>query len=137
MTAHLDVPLDIVERVRSICLVLPEAYEETAWIGARWRVRKGTFAHVLMIDSGRPAAYARAARSEGPLCILTFQSSGSELERLRAVGHPYFGPVWRPGIIGMAIATDTGWEEVGELLTESYCTLAPKALLKLVVRPTR
>ena len=74
--------------------------------------------------------------SEGPLCVLTFQLSGPELERLRAAAHPYFAPVWRPGIIGMAIEGVTGWDEVGELLTESYCTLAPKALVKLVVRPT-
>lgn len=30
---------------------------------------------------------------------------------------------------------DTDWDEVGELVTESYCVLAPKKLVALVDRP--
>ena len=48
---------------------LPEAYEEQAWVGTRWRVGTRTFAHVLAVDSGWPPAYARAAGSDGPLTV--------------------------------------------------------------------
>lgn len=130
-----DVPLPIVERIRATCVALPETVEEAAWIGARWRIRTNTFAHVLLIDEGRPASYARAAGTNGPLCVLTFQSSGPELQRLREAGEPYFAPVWRPGIIGLRIDSATDWDEVAELLTDSYCTLAPKRLVRLLERP--
>jgi hypothetical protein len=35
----------------------------------------------------------------------------------------------------MVIEDDVDWDEVAELLTESYCILAPKKLAALVVRP--
>ena len=36
---NLDVPAEIVAELRSICLGLPEAREEQAWVGTRWRIR--------------------------------------------------------------------------------------------------
>jgi hypothetical protein len=33
------------------------------------------------------------------------------------------------------LSEDTDWAEVAELVTESYCFLAPKKLLALVDRP--
>ena len=63
------------------------------------------------------------------------QSSGEELEVFSRIGHPYFRPVWRPGIVGMVLDGDTDWTEVAELVTESYCLLAPDKLVALVNRP--
>jgi hypothetical protein len=60
--------------VRSICLELPEAYEEQAWVGTRWCVRKKNFAHVLTVVDGYPPAYARAVGDVGPAHLLTFRS---------------------------------------------------------------
>jgi hypothetical protein len=140
-----DVPPGIVERLRAVCLGLPETYEEQAWVGTRWCVRGRTFAHVLRIDAGRPPAYARAAGTDGPCTVLTFRSSGPELDVLGGAGHPFFRPVWAPGILGMLLdegagsgrGTDwnTDWGEVAELLTESYCVLAPRKLVERVDRP--
>jgi hypothetical protein len=131
-----DVPLDIVAELRPVCLGLPEAYEEPAWVGTRWRIRKRTFAHVLTVDSGWPPAYARAAGTNGPITVLTFRSSGQELNALRSAGHPFFGPRWRADEVGMVLDAAVDWDEVAELLTESYCVLAPKKLVELVDRPT-
>jgi hypothetical protein len=50
-TAHLDVPDDIISRLRPICLRLREVREETAWVATRWRIRRKTFAYVLMINT--------------------------------------------------------------------------------------
>jgi hypothetical protein len=114
---------------------LPEVYEEEAWVGRRWRIGKRTFAHVLVIDSGRPAAYARAAATTGPSTVLMFRSSGAELVALREGGRPFFAPVWRTDEVGVSLDEGVDWEEVAELITESYCVLAPKALVALVRRP--
>jgi hypothetical protein len=130
-----DAPPKIVAALRAICLGLPAAYEEPAWVGTRWRVRKQTFAHVLSIDSGWPPAYARAAGTEGPISVLTFRSSGPELAALTATGHPFFKPSWLADIVGMVLDAGVDWDEVAELVTESYCVLAPTKLVALVERP--
>ncbi|GLZ30064.1 hypothetical protein Lesp02_22540 [Lentzea sp. NBRC 105346] len=124
-----------VERLREICLALPEAYQEQAWVGTRWCVRKKNFAHVLTIADGWPPAYARAAGQDGPVTVLTFRASGQELDALANAGHPFFKPVWFPDIVGMVLDAATDWAEVTELLTESYCLLAPKTLVERVRRP--
>ncbi len=130
-----DVPLEIVAAIRAVCIALPEAYEEQAWVGTRWRIRGRTFAHVLTVDSGWPPAYARAASVIGPITMLMFRSSGPELDVLRNAGHPFFGPPWRADEVGMLLDPDVDWNEVTELLTESYCVLAPGGLVKTVDRP--
>ena len=126
MAQHADVPLEMVTEIGSVCLDLPEAYEEPAWVGTRWRIRGRTFAHVLTVDSGWPPAYARAAAITGPATLLMFRSSGPELEVLRGSGHPFFGPPWRADEVGLVLAADVDWNEVAELVTESYCVTGAK-----------
>jgi hypothetical protein len=130
-----DVPTEVVTRLRSVCLGLPDAYEEQAWVGTRWRVRKRTFAHVLTVDSQWPPAPARAADAGGPTTLMTFRSPDDEVDALVRSGHPYFKPQWGPNVVGMVLDDGVAWDEVGELLTESYCLLAPKKLVRLVDRP--
>jgi predicted DNA-binding protein (MmcQ/YjbR family) len=134
VTERADVPVEIVAELRSVCLALPEAREETAWVGTRWRIRAKTFAHVLMVDAGWPPGYARAAGSDGPIVVMTFRSSGPELAALSSAGAPFFKPVWFPDIVGMALDPGVDWAEVAELLTESYCVVAPKKLVERVDR---
>ncbi|MCU1380793.1 MAG: hypothetical protein JWN29_3776 [Acidimicrobiales bacterium] len=136
MTEHADVPQEIVAGLRSVCLGLPETYEEPAWVGTRWRVRTQTFAHVLTINEGWPPAYARAATSDGPITVMTFRAAAQELDALGGAGHPFFRPVWFPNIVGMVLDGGVDWDEVAELVTESYCLLAPRKLVALVDRPT-
>jgi hypothetical protein len=121
---YVDPPAEITEGLRKACLGLPEAYEEPAWVGTRWRIRKRTFAHVIGVDDGRRE-----------LAVMTFRSSGAELDVLRRAGHPFFRPGWGTNVVGMALDPDVDWAEVAELLTESYCVLAPKKLVALVDRP--
>lgn len=128
MAARRDVPIPVLDRLRAVCLALPEVREEEAWAGTRWRVRTKTFAHAVMIDGGWPPAYARAAGDDGPLVVVTFRSSGPELDALAHAGAPFFKPPWFPDIVGSAVTDTTDWGEVAELLTESYRMLAPRAL---------
>lgn len=134
MAQQTEVAHAIVERLRTVCLDLPEVYEEQAWVGTRWCIRKQTFAHVLVIDNGWPPVYSKTFVSDGPITVLTFQSSGDELEALSNLGHPFYRPVWRPGIVGMVIDSQTDWAEIVEVLIESYCLLAPKKLVEQVNR---
>jgi hypothetical protein len=128
-----DVPLEIVARLSEICLALPDAYEEEAWVGERWRVRKRTFAHVLMVEEGYPPAYARAVGDDGPFCVVTFRSP--EADVLGELHHRFFRARWGPDVAGMVLDDETDWDEVAELLADSYCIMAPKKLSALVARP--
>lgn len=117
MSDYLDVPVAIVRRLRAACAHLPEAYEEQAFAGVRWRIRGNTLVHVVTRDRG-----------EGPLTYMTFHARGEELEALVAMGDPFF-PGWGGGLVAMVLRDDTDWEEVKELVTDSYCLLAPKKLI--------
>jgi hypothetical protein len=121
-------PAEVVARLRDICLALPDAYEEQAWIGVRWRIRHETFAHVLMVADGWPPAYARAAGESGPMCVLTFRSSVAGLDPRHYAEAPFFRPTWRPDIVGMRLDEPTDWDAVADLVAGSYRLLAPLTL---------
>jgi predicted DNA-binding protein (MmcQ/YjbR family) len=125
-----DTPLWVLGRLRGICCSLAEAREESAWVGTRWRVGTRTFAHVLTIDKGWPPAYARAVGSDGPCTVVMFRSEEPELGVLRASGPPFFAPPWRADEVGMVLRDDVDWDEITELVTESYRVLAPRRLRK-------
>jgi predicted DNA-binding protein (MmcQ/YjbR family) len=130
-----DVPGDVLDRLRAICLALPESHEQQAWVGTRWRIRTKTFAHVLGISDEYPPAHSRDVPLVGDATVLTFRAAGQELHALANGGHPFYKPSWHPQVVGMIVEPDVDWSEVGELLTESYCLLAPKKLVALVARP--
>src|SRR6187401_3599614 len=115
-----EIPRSIVERLGSICSELPECKQEPAWTGTRWRIGTRTFAHIVAVADGWPPAYVRAAGTDGPAVVLTFESSGDELEALTRVGHPFFKPPWRATVVGMLLDGETDWAEVSELLRESH-----------------
>ena len=98
-------------------------------------VRKRNFAHVLMIDSGWPPAYAQAAGTDGPACVLTFRCPADEVEAYRNAGRRFFVPPWFPNIVGTFLDDDSDWGDIRELVTESYCVLAPQRLTDRVERP--
>jgi hypothetical protein len=126
-TKRLDVPKNLVRRLQRICLELPLAREEPAWVGVRWKIRGKTFAHVLMVSAGWPPAYAKAIASDGPACILTFRSPLPEVDETAFRRRPFFKPVWWPGIAGMFLDAGTDWSEVEKLVTASYRMLAQQS----------
>jgi hypothetical protein len=130
-----EVDAPVLAALRAACLALPQVVEEQAWVGTRWRVSGRTFAHVLVVAEGWPPAYAAAVGSDGPVTVLMFRSGGAELDALRHAGPPYVDPPWRPDELGVVLDDTTDWDEVGELVTESYCLQAPAHLARLVDRP--
>jgi len=130
-----DVDPATVARLGALCLTLPETVEVTAWHGIRWRVRGRTFAHLLTLVEGRPASYAAAAGIDGPAVVVTFRITTQEAELFRQLGLPYFAARWGRDLGGLVLEEDQDWTEVAELVTESYCLLAPAKLVALVPRP--
>jgi hypothetical protein len=126
---YADVPPAVEARVRDLCLSLPEVTENPTWAGTQWRIRKRIFAHVITLDF-----------AGGPVTALTFRVPPAERDGLLAAGLPWFAPAWGKDAVGRVLLgegeDDTGdddagaidWDEVGELIAESYCTQAPKRL---------
>ena len=49
-------------------------------------------------------------------------------EAMLSVGHPFFAPRAGRDRIGVRLTDQTDWEEIRELVTDSYRVLAPKKL---------
>jgi predicted DNA-binding protein (MmcQ/YjbR family) len=107
------------ERIREICLALPEATAATD-VHTAFRVRDKTFVWYLVNHhgDGRVAINCKAPPGEQALRV------GSDPERFFVP--PYLGP---RGWIGLRL--DVGpvdWDEVAEVVEESYRMTAPKRL---------
>lgn len=122
-----EVPTDIEARVRRLCLALPDAYEQRAWVGTRWMVRKRTFAHVLVITEA----------GVDPAVALAFRAAGEDLAVLRLAGFPFFELGWGRAAMGMVLDERTDWGEVAEVVFDSFAVMAPKKLLALAEPPPR
>ncbi|MET1036936.1 MAG: MmcQ/YjbR family DNA-binding protein [Aeromicrobium sp.] len=131
-----DVPPELLDRVRSICLGLPETYEERAWVGVRWRVRQRTFAHLFTLGADSSSVLRGSFDLEGEATAVTFRVPADELRALSAAGPPFHYAGWGRDVMGMHLDATTDWVEVAEVLTDSYCLLAPQKLVARVDRPS-
>jgi hypothetical protein len=123
------VPEDIFERVRTVCLALPEV---TVRVDLSL-VRTRSTAHSFDI---RRRSFCLLVAWEGPagqpVPLLVLRAGPQEREALLATGHP-FHPSRAGGDRVSVVLTDaTDWEEIRELVTESYRRLAPKKLIALL-----
>ena len=131
-----DVAPEFLDRLRPVCLGLPETYEEPAWVGVRWRIRQRTFAHVRFVDPAEKRASSRVVPGDEPLVVMTFRVPGDEIAGLLAGGPPFYPAGWGTDVAGMVLDEKSDWEEIAELLTDSYCVLAPKRLAAQVSAPS-
>src|SRR5262245_60528628 len=121
----------IVAMLRAICDDLPETHEAPAWAGTRWLVRRHSIAHVFTMA----AADLMMDTEDGSLTAVMFRSTGPEFDALRGIGRPFIVlRGWRNTAM-MELDEATDWREVRELVTESYCVMAPKKLVALIDRP--
>jgi YjbR len=130
MPGQVEVPADMVERVRMICLALPEV---TVRVDYSLTTTRST---ALSFDIRRRSfclLVAREGRTGKPVPLLVLRADPDEREALLAIGRPFFAPPRAgPGRIGVLLHNDTDWEEIRELVTESYRVLAPKKLTALL-----
>ena len=67
-----------------------------------------------------------------PVTLLVLRADPDEREVLLSIGHPFFASRAGRDRIGVVLTDDTDWEEIRELVTESYRVLAPKKLTALL-----
>jgi len=116
--------MEPLERIRSLCLELPESFELETWGHPTFRV-----------GGGRGKVFCTAA-ADGS----TFSVKADPLERdaLLAAGDHYFVPAYVGNKGWVGARTDhlrTDWSELAELIATSYCLIAPKRLAETVTEP--
>ncbi|MBB2949000.1 hypothetical protein FB565_008786 [Actinoplanes lutulentus] len=123
-----DVPPQILERLRPICRGLPDIYEEPAWIGVRWRIRSRTVAHVYVPDPDRFPAYAEHVTDGEMPAVMTFRVPIEDMLGVAVARFPFFQAPWGTNVAAVILGDHTDWTEIAELITDSYCEMAPKFL---------
>lgn len=116
--------MSLIERVRALCLALPEAFERETWDHPTFRV-----------GIGRGRIFCTAALDGS---TITVKADPVEREALLQEGDPYFIPAYVGDKGWLGIRLDdarTDWEELAELIATSYCLIAPKRLTKRVTSP--
>jgi len=119
----------MVERVRALCLALPEV---TVRVDPSLSSGRST---AVSFDIRRRSFCLLVAR-QGPtgksMPLLVLRADPDEREALLSIGRPFFAPRAGPGRIGVLLTDGTDWEEIRELVTDSYRVLAPKKLSALL-----
>ncbi len=108
------------ERVRTVCLGLPETEEKEAWGMPTFRVRGKLFAHFAdnHHEDGRVALWLKAAEGAQELLV--------EAAPERFFVPPYMGP---RGWVGVRLDGEVDWEEVATLAEEGWRLIAPKGVV--------
>jgi predicted DNA-binding protein (MmcQ/YjbR family) len=112
------------ERIRALCLAMPEAFEIEAWGHPTFRV-----------GSGRGKIFCTAAVDGSSL---TAKADPLERDALLADEERFFVPAYvgHKGWVGVHCDDDRAdWEEIAELIATSYCLIAPKRLAASVTEP--
>jgi predicted DNA-binding protein (MmcQ/YjbR family) len=109
-----------IQRLRQICLALPEATEKETWDRATWRVCDKIF--------------AVEGHSDGRLSLVCKAPAGSQAILVGADPARFFIPpyVGHKGWIGMWLDRKPDWVEAEKLARRSYCLVAPKRLAGLI-----
>jgi hypothetical protein len=130
-SAPVEVPDGIFERISTLCLGLPEV---TVRVDAS-RIRERSTAFSFEI---RRRSFCLLVATEGPtgkpVPLLVLRADLDERDMLLCIGHPFFAPRAGRGRIGVVLTESADWDEIRELVTESYRILAPKKLIALLER---
>lgn len=110
--------------VREVCLSLPEVLEYAEGWARNFEIRKRSFCLVV----------GREAPTGGEL-VLVIRASDEDRDTFLALGLPFFEIPKNKWKVGFALSDTTDWDEVRELITESYCLVAPKKLVALLDLP--
>jgi predicted DNA-binding protein (MmcQ/YjbR family) len=110
----------IIDRLRGICLALPEATEGGGVGDPTFRVRDKIFAMQHGVD-GRPSMWCKAPPGAQDVLV----SSNPE----QFFVPPYVG---QHGWVGLWLDIDLDWGLIADLVEDSYRMTAPKRLLKLL-----
>lgn len=111
------------ERLRAICLALPQATEKEAWGDPTWRVADKIFAMEKRGD-GRVSVWCKAPPGSQEILV------GADSQRFFVP--PYVGS---KGWVGMRLDDGPDWDEVTALVRRSFVLVAPRKIASLLERP--
>ena len=119
----------VLDRVRKVCLCLPEAHEVEAWGEPTFRVKNKLFAMYAAEGNhhgaGRPGLWIKSTHVNQDLML---QSDAD-----RFFSPPYVGP---SGWIGVFLDNKPDWGVVAEIVRDGYLLTAPKKVAALLDAPT-
>jgi len=111
---------DPLNHLREICLVLPEAVEKETWGEATFRVRDKIFAMAGVGDSG----VSMSCKAPPGVQEMLVGSDAKRFYRPAYVGHR--------GWVGVRLDAGTDWDQVADLIEDSYRMTAPKRVSVLL-----
>jgi hypothetical protein len=111
----------VLARLREICLALPEAEEIETWGHPTFRVRKKIFVGAGADDDGRAQMSCKAPPGEQQALVAA--------DPARFFVPAYVG---NRGWVGVRLDGKVDWDEIAELVEESYRLTAPKKLSALL-----
>jgi len=107
-------------RLREICLALPEAVEKETWGEATFRVRDKIFVVAGVGDSG----VSMSCKAPPGVQEMLVGADAKRFYRPAYVGHR--------GWVGVRLDAGTDWDQVADLVEESYRMTAPKRVSVLL-----
>ena len=110
---------DPLDKLRSVCLALPEAHEVEAWGSPTFRLRNKLFAMYASADDhhggGRPGVWVKSTHVNQDLLL--------HQDPERFFSPPYVGP---SGWIGIYLDKRPSWRVVAEIIRDGYLLIVPK-----------
>jgi predicted DNA-binding protein (MmcQ/YjbR family) len=110
-----------IERLRALCLALPETFEKEAWGECTFRVTGGSM--FAMTDNNHHGSNHIAVWLKTPRDLQEVLVSA---DAKRFFVPPYVGP---KGWLGVRLDYKVDWTELAELLKDAHAMAAPKRLL--------
>lgn len=111
---------EILNQLRAICLALPESSEQGGVGNPSFKVRDKIFAMQHGVD-GRPSMWCKAPAGAQEVLV--------EANPDRFFVPPYVG---HHGWVGAWLDVELDWDEIADLIEESYRMTAPKRLRALL-----
>lgn len=114
-------PATPLDRLRTVCLELPEAHEVEAWSEPTFRVKNKIFAMYAASDThhgaGRPSVWVKSTHLIQDMLIHNDPD--------RYFAPPYVGP---KGWLGIRLDRRPNWKTIGDLIRDAYLLTAPKRI---------
>ena len=118
-------PTQPIDRLRVVCLALPEAHEVEAWSEPTFRVKNKIFAMYAASDThhgaGRPAVWVKSTHLIQDMLIHDDPD--------RYFAPPYVGP---KGWLGIRLDRRPNWKTIGDLIRDAYLLTAPKRIAAML-----
>jgi len=118
MVEPLGVDERTLQRVRAAVAALPEVEESSDRWAHRFTVHRRVVAYVFSVEDPRGTAPT----------MLVCNAESDERAALLATGHPYFAPNAGHDRLGIVLDGASDWDQIGELLVDSYRRVAPRRL---------